>query len=53
EQIQIINKKLLQINNNELQLIYQDIVQSASDKKVTQIIHHQKLIDAIEQLPDD
>ncbi|CAG8540571.1 29146_t:CDS:1, partial [Racocetra persica] len=53
EQIQIINKELLQMNDNELQLIYQDLVQSADDKKVTKITHRQKLIDTIEQLPDD
>ncbi|CAG8462709.1 4985_t:CDS:2 [Scutellospora calospora] len=34
EQIQTINKALLQMNNNEFQLIYQDIVQSTNNKKV-------------------
>ncbi|CAG8811598.1 13077_t:CDS:2 [Gigaspora margarita] len=53
EQIQTINKALLQMNNNELELICQDIIQLTSNKKVIQTTHCQKLIETIKQLPDD
>ncbi|CAG8692641.1 18947_t:CDS:2, partial [Racocetra persica] len=53
EQIQTINKALLQMNDNELEVIHQDIIQLTSNKKVIQTTRRQKLIETIKQLPDN
>ncbi|CAG8851385.1 36758_t:CDS:1, partial [Gigaspora margarita] len=52
-QIQTINKALLEMNDDEFQLIYKDIIQLTSSKKIIQTTRCQKLIDIIKQLPDD
>src|SRR4051812_19773845 len=48
-----INQMLTQMNDDELQLIYQNIIQQTNDKKVVRPTCHHKLIKIIEELPDD
>ncbi|RIB21706.1 hypothetical protein C2G38_2034187 [Gigaspora rosea] len=51
--IQDINNMLIQMDDNELQLVYQSIIQQTYDKKLNRTTLRQKLIDRVKQLPDD
>ncbi|PKK61653.1 hypothetical protein RhiirC2_816295 [Rhizophagus irregularis] len=48
-----IKQALIRMNDDELLLIYQNIIQPTNDKKVIRHTRRKKLIDTIEKLPDD
>ncbi|CAG8847262.1 6572_t:CDS:2, partial [Racocetra persica] len=53
KRIQDINKVLIGMDDNNLQLVYQSIVQPTNDKKMNQKTLRQRLIDRVKQLSDD
>ncbi|CAG8756557.1 31702_t:CDS:2, partial [Racocetra persica] len=53
KQIYDISQMLTQMDNNKLQLIYQNIVQLTNNEKTNQMTLRQKLVNMIEQLPNN
>ncbi|CAG8682925.1 3645_t:CDS:2, partial [Gigaspora rosea] len=48
-----INQTMMQINDDELQLVYQDIIQQSNSQEKNKVECHQKLIDFVKKLPDN
>ncbi|RIB24923.1 hypothetical protein C2G38_2167224 [Gigaspora rosea] len=48
-----LNQILIQMNDNELQSIYQHVVQPTNDQKENKTTRRQKLINIVEHLPDN
>ncbi|CAG8818311.1 38729_t:CDS:1, partial [Gigaspora margarita] len=48
-----INQTMMQMNNDKLQLVYQDIIQQSNSQEKNKVAYYQKLFDFVKKLLDN